>query len=307
LEITMQTIVTIGRKHVPIEEIALVEPFDAAANPQFRPKKDYKARVVLLNRDTVLAEFTPREFANAHTFRFLPEDDIAANPDITFRVESFEPTDTFKPAKPYATRLIWRDQHDIEHQALLLSKPETVIAVVLRGQAGPSPDQSHHRLAHEHAQRVAGSRLPKGRAGLSTNSCAWAPSSQQPFKNTARASRLFLGAAPPRALATCRQFPAPVNEIDRYAIETPPLFYPCFIVFAPHFALANVGGFAAGLSVGSGDAGVNTPATDGEIHSRGCRDRNDKPSLYAGRSRAKSIRERSILLMTALAHGRRQP
>ena len=65
----MQTIVTIGRKHVPIEEIALVEPFDPAGNPEFRAKKDYKARVVLLNRDTVLAEFTPREFADAHGFR----------------------------------------------------------------------------------------------------------------------------------------------------------------------------------------------------------------------------------------------
>jgi hypothetical protein len=149
----MQTIVTIGRKHVPIEEIALVEPFDPAGNPQFTPKRDYKARVVLLNRETILAEFTPREFADAHHFRFLPEDNVAANPTTTFRVESFEPTDTFRPAKPFATRLKWRDQAGNEQQGLLLSKPETVIAVVLRGEPDSSSDQKRSSRPRARAPR----------------------------------------------------------------------------------------------------------------------------------------------------------
>jgi hypothetical protein len=46
-----------------------------------------------------------------------------------------------RPAKPYATRLKWRDRDEVEQQSLLLSRPETVIAVVLRGEAEAGPDQ----------------------------------------------------------------------------------------------------------------------------------------------------------------------
>jgi hypothetical protein len=54
-------------------------------------------RVVLLNRETVLTEATPQEFANANGFRLLPEDNVATNPAITFRVGSFAPTEDFNP------------------------------------------------------------------------------------------------------------------------------------------------------------------------------------------------------------------
>src|SRR5579863_1918589 len=46
---TMQNIVTLGRRLIPIEHIAFVEPFDPAANSQFKTDKAYKARVVLIN------------------------------------------------------------------------------------------------------------------------------------------------------------------------------------------------------------------------------------------------------------------
>jgi hypothetical protein len=136
----MQDVITIGKRLVPVEQVALVEPFDPAANPDFKPEKDFKSRVVLLNRDTVLAETTPAEFAEGHGFRMLGEDGAAINPAIAFRVETFTPTETFKPEKPYATRLKWRDREGDEHSKLLLTKPETVIAVVLRG--GVEPDRS---------------------------------------------------------------------------------------------------------------------------------------------------------------------
>jgi hypothetical protein len=97
-EITMQNVITIGRELVPVEQIAYVEPFEPAANGQFKPDKPYKGRVVLLNRETVLTETAPQEFAEAHGFRLLPEDNVATNPLITFRVASFVPTQDFDHA-----------------------------------------------------------------------------------------------------------------------------------------------------------------------------------------------------------------
>jgi hypothetical protein len=60
---------------------------------------------------------------------------------VRFLVETFEPAEGFQPRKPYQSRLKWRDQDGNEQSKLLLTKPETVIAVVLRGQAPPAPDQ----------------------------------------------------------------------------------------------------------------------------------------------------------------------
>jgi hypothetical protein len=137
----MQNVVTIGRRLVPIEHIALVEPFDPTSNPEFKPEKPFKARVIMLNRDTVLTEVTPQEFAEAHGFRMLADDSVATNPGIMFRIETFAPTEDFKPEKPYVTRIRWRDPDGNDQSKLLVSKPETVIAVALRGEAEPGSDR----------------------------------------------------------------------------------------------------------------------------------------------------------------------
>ena len=117
------------------------EPFEPPANGQFKPEKPYKGRVVLLNRETVLTETAPQEFAEAHGFRLLPEDNVATNPLITFRVASFVPTQDFNPAKPYQTRLTWRAPDGNSHSKLLLTKPETVIAIALRGETEPGDER----------------------------------------------------------------------------------------------------------------------------------------------------------------------
>jgi hypothetical protein len=140
-EIAMQNVITIGRELVPVEQIAYVEPFEPPANGQFKPDKPYKGRVVLLNRETVLTETAPHEFAEAHGFRLLPEDNVATNPLITFRVASFVPTQDFNPAKPYQTRLTWRAPDGNSHSKLLLTGPETVIAVALRGETEPGDER----------------------------------------------------------------------------------------------------------------------------------------------------------------------
>jgi hypothetical protein len=88
-----------------------------------------------------LTEDTVEAFAEANKFRRLPDDNVATNPVVRFRVETFEPSEGFQPRKPYQSRLKWRDQDGNEQSKLLLTKPETVIAVVLRGEAVPAPDQ----------------------------------------------------------------------------------------------------------------------------------------------------------------------
>src|SRR6202140_4220556 len=143
MENAPQTIIAIGRKRFPIEEIALVEPFQPPAEPppRFTTDKDFKARVVLIDRYNVLTEDPVEGFAEANKFRRLPDDNVPTNPAVRFRVETYEPSEGFQPRKPYQSRLKWRDQDGNEQSKLLLTKPETVIAVVLRGEAAPAPDQ----------------------------------------------------------------------------------------------------------------------------------------------------------------------
>ena len=99
----MSNFITVGRRLIPREHIVLVEPFDANANPNFQTTRDYKGRVVLVNRDSVLIEETPKAFADANSLRMLADDGVATNPAIHFRVETFVPAESFVPSKAYAT------------------------------------------------------------------------------------------------------------------------------------------------------------------------------------------------------------
>lgn len=128
-------VVTVGKRLVSVEQIAFVEPFDPAANPEFKPEKDFKGRIVLLDREIVLTEQTPEAFASEHELHLFTEDGVAVNRSIVFRVETFEPTESFKPAKPYQTRLKWRDLAGEEQSKLLVTPPETVIAEILNAKA----------------------------------------------------------------------------------------------------------------------------------------------------------------------------
>ena len=125
-------VITIGKRLVPAEQIALVEPFDPASNPEFQSDKPFKGRVVLLNRDTVLTEMAPREFAEAYCLRLLADDNVAVSQTVAFRVEIFTPTETFKPEKAYLTRLKWHDPDGNSHSKLLVTQPQAVIEELTR-------------------------------------------------------------------------------------------------------------------------------------------------------------------------------
>ena len=134
--------ITIGKRIVPAEQIAIVEPFDPTRNPEFQSDKAFKGRVVLLNRDTLLTEMDPQEFAAAHGLRMLADDNIAVSQTVAFRVEIFTPTESFKPEKPYLTRLKWFDPDGNTHSKLLVTEPQIVIEELTRREGKPavSPD-----------------------------------------------------------------------------------------------------------------------------------------------------------------------
>lgn len=150
-------IITIGKRLIPAEQIALFEPFDPAANPEFKPEKDFKARVVLVNRDTVLIEASPEDFAEEHGFGLLAEDHVAINPLPLFNVEAFTPTESFNPRKSHRTRLKWRDRDGNEQSKLLVTEPQNVLAAIAgrevekaeRSARAPSRPRSRRASARE--------------------------------------------------------------------------------------------------------------------------------------------------------------
>jgi len=58
---------------------------------------------------------------------------------IHFSVEAFTPVEGFNPAKPYRSRLLWRDQDGQTQSKLLLAEPEAVLAMAVRGEAQAAP------------------------------------------------------------------------------------------------------------------------------------------------------------------------
>jgi hypothetical protein len=140
------TTITIGRRLVPLEHIALIEPFDVATPSRMQSDRAFQARVIMIDRESVLTEDTLAAFAEKHRFRVLSDDGIATNPAVHFSVEAFEPAEEFKPTKPYRSRLSWRDQDGQRYSKLLLAPPETVLAIAVRGESGaPSSEVSQER------------------------------------------------------------------------------------------------------------------------------------------------------------------
>ena len=88
----MQKVITVGKRLVPTEQIAFVEPFDGSSNPDFKPDRPFKARVVLVNRDTVLtvrADIVDKVQAPDVTNEILPKlAPITAGLPYGYRIET---------------------------------------------------------------------------------------------------------------------------------------------------------------------------------------------------------------------------
>jgi len=162
----MTNSITIGRRLIPIEHIAFVEVFDQAAQERLETERIFKARLVLIDRESVLTEQTVAAIVEMFGFRPLAEDDVATNPAIRFRVETFEPAADFTPGRPYRTRLMWRDFDGNLQSRLLLSAPEVVLVIVVKGETEPVHGEANTR------DRASGPRAPRrrraiGRPGIS--------------------------------------------------------------------------------------------------------------------------------------------
>lgn len=131
----MNETVTVGKRLIPLEHIALIEPFDTTTQLPLPTERSFQARVVLVDRDSVLTDQPLSAFPEKYGFRLLSEDGIATNPTVHFSVEAFTPTEGFQPTKPFRTRLMWRDLDGEKQSKLLLAEPETVLAVAVRGES----------------------------------------------------------------------------------------------------------------------------------------------------------------------------
>ena len=130
----MTNTVQIGKRIIPIEQIALLEPFEPSEKSAMKSTRPFQTRVVLIDRESVLTEEPLAPFAEKQGFRMLPSDNVATNPVIHFSVEAFEATEGFTPNKPYRSRLLWRDLDGRPNSKLLLSPPDDVLALAVRGE-----------------------------------------------------------------------------------------------------------------------------------------------------------------------------
>lgn len=152
----MENVIRIAKHLIPIEQIALVEPFIAPTDPPLRTEKEFKARIVRIDRISVLSEQTPEEFAKENGFRLIVAERVATNPALAFRVERFEPTEDFQPARPFQSRLLWNSADGSTNSKLLLSSPEKVLAIAVRGE----PDPDFDAVSEDHVSE----RPPRGRS-----------------------------------------------------------------------------------------------------------------------------------------------
>ncbi len=131
----MNPVLRVAKRLLPIEEIALVEPFAPMAESPYPAGTLFQSRIVLLDKDGVLCEQLPENFADSMRFGWLAEDRVALNPAVRFAVEVFEPQEGFQPQKAFRTRLLWKDWEGTSRSKLLLATPESVLAVARRAGA----------------------------------------------------------------------------------------------------------------------------------------------------------------------------
>lgn len=156
----MENIVTIGKRLIPLSEIALIEAYDPATS-KVTSDRPFKARIVRIDRESVLAEDTPESLAATHGFRVIEDESVAINPSVRFMVEHFAPAEDFKPKRAYRSRLVWRDQDGNTQSKLMLSEAEDLV-VLVSGDAVRPPVESRKPVARR-------------RRGLSRRAAAVAP------------------------------------------------------------------------------------------------------------------------------------
>lgn len=155
----MSNLLRIGKRLIPMEQVALFEPYVQNPESPIRSNREFKSRIVLLDRDSVLSETAAEEMAEIHSFRLLRQEQVATNPAIRFGVEDFVPAEGFTPSKEFLTRLSWHDLDGNSQSKLLLTSPEEVLSIVVRGEVPDAeeipPVPSRRRRKRAAANRTA--------------------------------------------------------------------------------------------------------------------------------------------------------
>lgn len=150
----MSNTVTIGKRLIPLAHIALAEPFEPKENSDFQTEREFRMRLVMTDRTSVLSEEPVAAFAEAHQFRMIGDEGVALNPNVRFRVETFMPPADFKSTKAFKTRLLWRDL-DKDYSKLLLTDPEAVLSIVTGGSKSARMERGSPRKGTRNRTRLA--------------------------------------------------------------------------------------------------------------------------------------------------------
>lgn len=158
----MSNLLRVRKRLIPIEHVALIEPFVQTPESPIRTEREFQSRIVLLDRDSVLCESGPEEMAAKYAFRLLRTDNVATNPTIHFGVEEFEAAAGFTPSKDFLTRLSWHDLDGNSQSKLLLTPPEETLSIAVRGDlpesdsdARPRPTPARPKRKRRSATRAA--------------------------------------------------------------------------------------------------------------------------------------------------------
>jgi hypothetical protein len=157
----MENVVRVSKHLIPVERIALVEPFVASSGEPLKTTKTFKTRIVLRDRISVLSEEATEALAKAHGFRWIEADGVGVNPLIPFRVELFAPTESFKPSKTFLSRMAWNDEEGNTQSKLMLTPPEALLALVARGQDATNGSAATPVPTRRRVRRAARSRQPE--------------------------------------------------------------------------------------------------------------------------------------------------
>lgn len=156
----MDNVVRVSKHLIPVERIALVEPFVASSGEPLKTTKTFKTRIVLRDRISVLSEEAPDALAKTHNFRWIEADGIGVNPLLTFRVELFAPTESFKPSKQFLSRMAWNDEEGNTQSKLMLTAPDALLALVARGQGTTNGSAAAPKPTRRRARRAPSAQTP---------------------------------------------------------------------------------------------------------------------------------------------------
>lgn len=156
----MSDTIRVGKRLVPAEHIALLEPFVPSAQSPINSDKPFQTRIVLLDRESVLSEDAMDPLAESLSMKVIASERVAISRKLRFTIEGFAPSEGFKPTKDYKSRLVWRDLDGQPQSKLMLSEPDLLLAIAVRGDDQETDQQETPRLPNSSTRRKRARKQP---------------------------------------------------------------------------------------------------------------------------------------------------